>query len=77
MKIQGSIAGRSKYELLKDLERNSLDASYLKMIRENNEVYDSFHELFSQLKGTTGQRVALINEMIAYARDQLKRGFNP
>lgn len=72
MKIQESIAGRSKYELLKDLERNALDTTYLKMIRENSEVYDSFYDLFFQLKGTTGERVQLINEIIAYARHQFR-----
>lgn len=72
MKIQESIAGRSKYELLKDLERNALDTTYLKLIRENSEVYDSFHDLFFQLKGTTGERVQLINEIIAYARHQFR-----
>ena len=73
MKIRESIASRSKYELLKDLERNALDATYLKMIMENSDVYDSFHDLFFQLKGSTGVRVQLINEIVAYARDQMRR----
>jgi hypothetical protein len=72
MKIREYLGGRSKYELLKDLERNSLDTPYLKIIRENSEVYYSFHDLFNQLKGSTGERVHLINEIIEYARYQVR-----
>lgn len=72
MKIREYIGGRSKYELLKDLERNSLDTPYLKIIRENSEVYYSFHDLFNQLKGSTGERVHLINDIIEYARNQVR-----
>ncbi len=72
MKIQESSAGRLKYELLKDLERNLLDAPYLKIIRENNDAYDSFHDFLFILKGSTGERVRLINEILAYARDQVR-----
>lgn len=57
-------------EILRDLEISELDLQYIKLIRENDEAYKSFHDLFLQLKGTTHERIKLINEVLMYLREQ-------
>jgi hypothetical protein len=72
MEIQNRVNAGLRNEIIQDLKNSALDAQYLKLISENDEVYHSFRELFIQLKGTTEQRVNLINEVIFYVRCQKK-----
>jgi hypothetical protein len=72
MEIQNRVNAGLRNEIIQDLKNSALDAQYLKLISENDEVYHSFRELFMQLKGTTEQRVNLINEVIFYVRSQKK-----
>jgi hypothetical protein len=70
MELQFMLSARTfRNEILKDLENSSLDPQYLKLIRENDSVYKSFHDFFSQLKGTIKDRVELINEILLYLRE--------
>jgi len=71
MELQHMLSARFfRNEILKDFENSDLDPQYLKIIRENEEAYKSFHELFGQLQGTTADRIRLINQVIEYLRDQ-------
>ncbi|HLO60159.1 MAG TPA: hypothetical protein VK179_15525 [Bacteroidales bacterium] len=70
MEIQNRVNAELRNDIIQDLKNSALDAQYLKLISENDEVYHSFRELFMQLKGTTEQRVNLINEVIFYVRSQ-------
>ncbi|HEX2396082.1 MAG TPA: hypothetical protein VHI78_12105 [Bacteroidales bacterium] len=71
MELQFMLSARTfRNEILKDLENSELDPQFLKLIRENDELYKSFHDLFLQLKGTTYERIRLINEVLSYLREQ-------
>lgn len=72
MELQNILSVRFfRNEILKDFEISDLDQQYLKLLREDEEFYKSFHELFSQLRGTTAERIKLINKVIGYMRDQM------
>ena len=71
MELQYMLSARFfRNEILKDFEKSDLDPQYLKVIRENEEAYKAFHDLFGQLSGTTADRIRLINEVLEYLRDR-------
>ena len=70
--MQNSSGAGLRNDILQDLQRNALDAQYLKLISDNDEIYYSFRELFLQLKGSTEKRIQLINQVIFYIRNQDK-----
>jgi hypothetical protein len=70
METQNTSGAGLRDEILQDLQRNCLDAQYLKLIRDNDEVFNSFRDLFMQLKGSTQKRINLINQVIFYVRNQ-------
>ena len=71
MELQFLLSARTfRNEIMQDLAGSSLDPQYLKLICENDDVYKSFHDFFLQLRGTTKDRVDLINAILEYLREQ-------
>jgi hypothetical protein len=71
MSIRELLKPKSKSDVLKVLEENSLNPLLIQLIKENDKAYDKFMDVLSEIKKPAKEVVKQLNGMVENDKDFL------